>query len=57
MLIIADTSVKNKVATLVSDIYRGQEIIAKFIHYIMNVTFMEAELFVIKCGINHIVQL
>ena len=32
MLIIADASIKNKVATLVSHIYRGQEIIAKFIY-------------------------
>jgi len=57
MLIIADASIKNKVATLVSHIYRGQEIIAKFIYYTMNVTSIEAKLFAIRYGINCVVQL
>ena len=48
MLIISDTSIKNNVATLVSYIHRDQEIIAKSVHYIMNITSIEAKLFTIR---------
>jgi len=57
ILIIADTSVKNNVATLISHIHRGQEIIAKTVHHTINVIFSEAKLFTIRCGINHATQL
>ena len=57
MLIISDTSIKNNIATLVSYIHRDQEIIAKFVHYIMNVTSIEAKLFTIRCGINYAIHL
>ena len=57
ILIISDASVKNNVATLVSHIHRGQDIIAKTIHYVMNVTSTEAELFAIRCSINHTTQI
>ena len=57
MLIIADAIIKNNVTILISHICRGQEIIIKSVHHIMNVTSIEAELFTIKCRINHVVQL
>ena len=57
MLIITDTSIKNKVATLISHIYRDQEIIAKSVYYTTNVNFTEAEIFAIKYGINHTTHL
>ena len=52
VLIITDTSVKNNIAILISYIYRGQEIIVKFVCYAINVTFIEAELFTIGYRIN-----
>jgi len=57
ILIISDPSVKNNVATLVLHIYRGQDIIAKTIHHAINVTSTEAELFAIRCSINHTTQI
>ena len=57
MLIISDTSIKNNVATLVSYIYRDQEIIAKSVQDIMNITSIEAKLFTIRYGINHAIHL
>ena len=57
MLIISDTSIKNNVATLVSYIYRDQEIIAKSVYHIMNITSIEAKLFTIRYRINHAIYL
>ena len=54
-MIISDASAKNNVVTLISHIYRGQEIITKSVHYIMNITFTKAEIFAIRCRINCIV--
>lgn len=38
--IIFNASVKNKVATSISHIQKGQNIIAKIAHYVINVTFI-----------------
>ena len=57
MLIIANTGIKDNIATSISHIHRGQGIIAKSVYYAMNVTSTEAELFAIRCGINHAVHL
>jgi len=57
VLVISDTSVKNNMATLILHIYREQEIITKSVHYTMNITFSETEIFAIKCNINHATQL
>ena len=54
---INDASVKNKAATSISYIYRGQKVITKSVHHAMNITSIEAKLFAIRCGINHAVQL
>jgi len=48
MLIVLDASIKNNIAILILHICRSQEIIAKTVHYTMNVTFSEVELFTIS---------
>ena len=55
VLVISDASVKNNVATLISHIHQGSNIIAKTIHYAINVTFPEMELFSVRYGINQAV--
>ena len=57
MLIIVNTSVKNNIATLTFHVCKDYEIITKSVHYTINITFIEAKLFTIKCRINHAVQL
>ena len=57
ILIISDTSVKNNVTTSVSHIHKEQEIIAKTIHYAMNIMFTKTELFAIRYSINHATQM
>ena len=56
ILIISDTSIKNNVATLILHIHSGQNILAKTIHYTINVTSTKVELFSIRCEINQAVQ-
>jgi len=53
VFIVIDASVKNNVATSILHICRGQEIIAKTVYYVMNMTFSKAELFAIRYGINY----
>jgi len=48
--------IKNNVATSISHIYNGHNIIAKTIHHAMNDMSIEAELFSIRCGINQAIQ-
>ena len=57
MLITLDTSVKNNIAISISYIYRGQEIIAKLVYHIMNITSTKVKLFAIRCGINCAIHL
>ena len=57
MLIVLDMSVKNNVTTLILYICKGQEIIVKTIHHVINVTSSKAELFAIRCNINYATQL
>ena len=51
ILNISDNSIKNNITTLISHIYREQEIITKTI-YAINVTSTETKLFTIKYNIN-----
>jgi len=57
VLIISDASVKNNITTSVSHIYGEQDIIAKTVHYAINITSTEAELFTIRYDINHVTQM
>ena len=36
---------------------KNKKIIAKAVHHAINITSMEAELFAIRCGINHAIHL
>jgi len=47
-------SVKNNIVTLVLYIRRGYEIIAKTVHYVINVSSTETELFTIRCSISQV---
>ena len=45
-----DTSAKNNVVTSIAHIYVYNKLITKTLHYTLNVTSTEAELFAIKSG-------
>ena len=51
-VIVLDTSIKNQVITSIAHIYTHNSPVIKTIHYAINVTSMEAELFDIRCSIN-----
>jgi len=52
ILIISNVSIKNNIAILFLHIWRRHEIIAKNIHYPMDVSSTKAKLFVIRYGIS-----
>jgi len=56
-VVISDTSIKNQVATLIAHIYVHDNSIIKTHHHAINVTFTEAKIFAIRCGINQATQL
>jgi len=56
VIVISDTSIKNNVATSVLHIYSGSIILAKTIHYTINITSTKVESFTVKCSINQAVQ-
>ena len=55
ILVIADTSTKNNVATLILHICFGCNILTKTIYYTTNVTLTKAKLFSIRYGINQVI--
>ena len=54
---ILDTSIKNQVATSIVYVHLYNNLVKKTIHYTVNVTITEAELFANRCGINQAVQI
>ena len=52
-LIIMDASIKNDIAMSISYIHQANHSLIKTVHHTMFVTSLEAELFAIRCGINH----
>jgi len=52
ILIISNTSIKKNIVTSISHICSGQNILTKTIYYTINVTFIEAELFLIRYEIK-----
>jgi len=56
VIVIFNISIKNNITTSILHICNDQNIIAKTIHYAMNITSTEAELFAIRCGINQAIQ-
>jgi len=57
VIIIFNASIKNNVAISTLYIYSGQNILAKKIHYTVNITSTEAELFAIRYEINQVIHL
>jgi len=54
--VIPDASIKKNIATSILHIHSSWNVLTKIIHYAINVTFTEVELFSIRCGINQAVQ-
>ena len=52
VVIVTDASIKNQVATSISHIHSYNRLVIKTVHHAVNVITTEAELFVIRCGIN-----
>jgi len=52
VVVITDASIKNQVATSISHIYNHDNPVIKTIYHVVNVTFTEVELFIIRCNIN-----
>jgi len=57
VVIVSDTSIKNQVATSIAYVHIHNNPIVKTLYYVINITSTEAELFVIRYGINQIIQL
>ena len=51
-IVVSDASIKNQVTTSIAHIYIHDTPVVKMIHHAVNITFTEAKLFVIRCGLN-----
>ena len=56
VIVIFNTSIRNNVATSISHVCLGHNILAKTIHHAVNVISTEVKLFVIRCRINQVIQ-
>jgi len=56
ILVISNASIKNNIITSILYIHSGQNILAKTIHYVINITSTKTVLFSIKYGINQAIQ-
>ena len=56
-IIVTDASIKNDVATSISHTHTYNRPIIKMIHHVVHITSTEAELFVIRCSINQVLNL
>ena len=56
-IVILDMSIKNQVAIFIAHVHIDDSPIIKTIYYAVNITFTEAELFVIRYGLNQAFQL
>ena len=57
VVVVLDASIRNCVATSIVHVYAHDSPIIKTIHHTVNITSTEAELFVIRCGINQAIYL
>ena len=57
VVVVLDTSIKNHVATFISHIHLHNSLVIKTIHHAVNISSTEAELFVIRHGINQATHL
>ena len=56
-IVVLDVTIKNQVAISIAHIHIHDSPIIKTIYHTVNITFTEAELFVIRCGLNQATQL
>ena len=54
---VTDASIKHNIATSITYIHISNKDVIKTIHYVVNVSFMEAELVAIKCDINQSINI
>ena len=52
-----DASIKNNMAISIAHIHVHNKPIVKMLHYAVNVTSTEAEIFAIRCGINQAINI
>ena len=52
IIVVSDASIRNNIAISISHIHSHFNKVKKIIHYTVNITSTEAELFAIRCGIN-----
>ena len=51
-IVVSDASIKNQVTISIAYIHIHNSSAVKMIHHTINITFTEAKLFVIRCGLN-----
>jgi len=56
-VVISDTSIKNQVAISIAHIYTYDSLVIKTIHYAINITSTEIELFAIRYRVNQAIWL
>jgi len=56
-VVIADISIRNNVTTSIVHIYLYNRPVIKIVHYAVNITTIEAELFAIRCRINQVISI
>ena len=56
-IIVLDASIKNQVTTSIAHVHVYNNPVIKTIHHTINIITTEAELFVIRCGINQAMYL
>jgi len=56
-MVVSDTSIRNNVTTSVAPVHLFKRSLKKTLHYTINVTTTEVELFVIRCEINQATQI
>jgi len=52
VVVIADASVNNNVATSIAYVHSFNNPLKKILHHAINITSTEVKLFAIRCGIN-----
>ena len=57
VVVVSNASIRNNVAISIAHVHLYLNSINKTIHYTVNITSTEAELFAIRCGINQAVQI
>ena len=56
-IIVSNVSIRNNIATLIACIYSFSSPIKKMLYHAVDITMIEAELFIIRCEINQAVQI